>query len=89
VDDINPSLAKIPAVPARVARDILESLVQDLKLRPGELVYERSLIVSFKSRGLTVQDIAAGLEYATQQGWLICDPVQGIYTLTQAGFRIA
>lgn len=64
-------------------------LVQDLKLGPGEFVYEKSLTIAFKSRSLTVEDIAAALQYATQKGWVIFDSVQRIYTLTQTGFESA
>ncbi len=76
------------AGPARVAKNIIEALAQDLKLRPGDFVYEKPLGTAFRARGLTVEDIHSGLEHAQQQGWLIFDPVQRIYTLTQAGFEI-
>ncbi len=74
--------------PARIAKDIIESLVRDLKLQPGEFVYERPLCTAFGLRGLTVEHILGGLEHARQQGWLISDPVQRIYTLTSVGFEI-
>ncbi len=88
MDDVSRFSAGIPAVAERVAREMLESLVEDLKLRPGDFAYERSLRTAFEARGLAVEDIRAGLRYATQQGWVILDPAQRIYTLTRAGFEI-
>jgi len=77
------------AGPARIAMDIIEALVRDLKFRPGDFVYEKPLGIAFVARGLPVDDINGGLEHAQQQGWLVFDPVQRIYTLTQAGFASA
>jgi len=83
-----PFVASNLASPARIAKDIVEALVQDLKFQPGDFVYEKPLGIAFKARGLAVEDISVGLEHAKQRGWLIFDPVQRIYTLTQAGFAI-
>lgn len=74
--------------PARIAKDIIDALVQDLKLQPGGFVYEKPLGIAFQARGLTVEDINGALEHAKQQGWLIFDPVWRIYTLTPVGFAI-
>jgi len=83
-----PFLASNPASPARIAKDIVEALVQDLKFRPGDFVYEKPLGIAFKVRGLAVEDISGGLEHAKQAGMAHFRPVQRIYTLTQAGFAI-
>jgi hypothetical protein len=74
------------AGPARIAKNIIEALVQDLKFRPGDFVYEKPLSIAF---GLTAENISGGLEHAQLQGWPIFDPVQRIYTLTRAGFEVA
>ena len=83
----SPSLSNL-AGPARVAKNIVGALVQDLKFRPGDFVYEKPLSIAFTVHGLTVENINGGLEHAQQQGWLIFDPLQHIYTLTQAGFEL-
>jgi len=83
-----PHVSTVDGLPARIATDIVKAVVTDLKLRPGEFVYEKPLGTAFRARGLTVEDIGAGLEHAKQQGWLVFDPVQRIYTLTHAGFDI-
>lgn len=77
-----------PARIARIAKDIVAALVQDLKFRPGDFVYHKPLDIAFRARGLTVEDISGGLEHAKHHGWLIFDPVQRVYTLTHAGFAI-
>ncbi len=84
----SPHLSTVDGLPTRIAKDIVEALVTDLKLRPGEFVYEKPLATAFGARRLTFEDILAGLEHAKQQGWLVYDPVQCIYTLTHAGFEI-
>jgi len=77
------------AGPERIAKAIVETLIQDLKFRPGDFVYEKPLGIAFKARGLTPEDISGGLEHAQQRGWLIFNPIQRVYTLTRAGFVIA
>lgn len=74
---------------ARIAKHIVQALVRDLKLHPGDFVYEKSLDEAFKTLGLAAEEINGGLEHATAQGWLVFDSDQRIYTLTQTGFAIA
>ncbi len=74
------------AGPERIAKDILDVLVRELKFRPGDFLYESALVIAFKVNGLTVKDTTAGLAYARQQGWLIFDPDLQAYELTRAGF---
>ncbi len=74
--------------PRRIAKDVLEALVNDLKLQPGQFVYEDPVHIAFKFRGLAAEDIWAGLEYAKQQEWLMFDSVRRVYTLTKAGFAM-
>lgn len=75
--------------PARTARVILKAAVQELRLKAGDFLYEPPLRIAFKFRGLQVEDIWAGLEYAKAQGWLRFEPSAGAYTLTKAGFEAA
>jgi len=81
-----------PAVlltPALVASEILETLITDLKIRSDDYVYESALRIAFELRGLPIEDIRAGLEYAEQQGWLSYRPDMRVYMLTEKGFAQA
>ncbi len=71
-----------------VASDILESLVMDLKIRPGDYVHETPVRVAFQLRGLPDSDIRAGLEHASHEGWLLFDPELRVYRLTKTGFEM-
>ena len=68
-----------------VAKYILEALVRDLHLRPGDFVYQKSLHLAFQTRGATPEQISRGVEHVIAQGWLCLDFAQRTYTLTQAG----
>ncbi len=76
----------IAANATSVARDILVALVNDLKIRPGDYVYETPIRVAFELRGIPATDIRTGLEYASQQGWLSFDSQLRVYVLTKLGF---
>lgn len=86
---VDPPFVPALAGAAPIAKHIVHALVQDVKLRPGDFVYETSLDRAFRAFGLTVEEITSGLDHATAQGWLVFDSAQRIYTLTQAGLANA
>lgn len=40
---IDPPYVSTLAGPSRIGKDIIEALIQDLKFRPGDFVYEQAL----------------------------------------------
>ena len=68
------------------ARDMLIALVDDLRSKPGEFVYESALQTAFRARGLRAEQIDAALQYALQQRWLKHNSRDGVYVLTSDGF---
>lgn len=85
---MDPPFVPAQAGPVRIAKAITEALVYDLKCRPGDFVYQKSVERAFMTRGLAVEEVRRGLENAMARGWLTFDSGQGIYTLTPAGFAI-
>lgn len=73
-------------IPSEIALTLLEVLVQDVRMRAGEVVPDLALKASYQGRGGHVQDIKVGLEYAHSQGWLEYDSGKQRFTLTDAGY---
>jgi hypothetical protein len=73
-----------------VAEWILDILVNDLKLKPGDAVPDQQLKQKYRDRKGDSADIKAGLQYAEEQGWMAHDgPPTYTWRLTQLGHENA
>ena len=75
--------------PQEIGLQILESLVQDLRLRPGHVVPDMALAQAFEKRGGHRDDIKTGLRFAHERGWLEYHSSKDHFTLTEAGHTVA
>jgi hypothetical protein len=73
-----------------VAEWILDILVNDLKLKPGDAVPDQQLKQKYRDRKGDSADIKAGLQYAEEHEWMTHDE-SSPYTwrLTPLGHEIA
>lgn len=74
-----------PMTKQEVAEWILDILVNDLRLNPGDEVPDHQLKEKYRARNGDSANIPAGLEYADEQGWLTYDPVKSTWLLTETG----
>ena len=70
------------------AKRILSVMVDDHKVKAGNILMHGSLISHFNSPGWRQDDIALGLTYGCDQGWFDL-PMPGQIRLTAAGFAMA
>jgi hypothetical protein len=68
-----------------VAERILDVLVKDLGLKPGERVPDHELKAKYRARGGDAGDIKVGLEHAEEQQWLSYDRSKDAWYLTELG----
>lgn len=81
-------MATLPT-PRDTALLILEVLVHDIKMRPGDAVPDNALKARLANHGGDWQHIPAGLKYATEQDWLIYEACGDKFLLTDEGFAAA
>ena len=79
----------IPMTALEIAERILEILVKDLGLQPGQAVPDQKLKVRYRAGSGDSADIKVGLEYAEEQGWLRHDdhPTNPTWYLTELGHQ--
>jgi hypothetical protein len=68
-----------------VAEWILSILVDDLKLKPGDLIPDQQLKQKYRERNGDAANIPAGLKYAVAQEWLSYDQAADKFHLTELG----
>jgi hypothetical protein len=73
-----------------IAEWILDILVKDLKLKPGDAVSGLQLKQKYRDRKGDSGDIKQGLEYAEEQEWMAHDgPPAFTWRLTELGHEYA
>jgi hypothetical protein len=73
-----------------VAEWILDILVNELKLKPGDAVPDQQLKLKNRERNGDGGDIKKGLQYAEEQEWMAHDgPPTFTWRLTELGHEIA
>jgi hypothetical protein len=73
-----------------VAEWILDILVNDLKIKPGDAVPDQQLKHKYRERNGDSGDIKQGLQYAEEQGWMAHDgPPMFTWRLTEFGYEVA
>jgi hypothetical protein len=76
--------------PDETAKTIIDALVTDLRLLPGQAVPFQTLKACLLARGVHVQDLAAGLDYAgNTRDWIEDGPSKGSVRVTASGFAEA
>lgn len=75
--------------PPDAADLILDILVHDLALKPGQIVPDQMLKKKFTERGGRHSEIGAGLKYAHVQDWLDFDHDKQAFSVTNGGFERA
>jgi hypothetical protein len=73
----------------QVADTLLDILVKDLGLQPGQDIPDQTLKERFRARSYDAANIKDGLEYAHQRGWVQYDAARDRFTLTADGFEYA
>jgi hypothetical protein len=68
-----------------VAERILDILVKDLGLKPGDRVPDHQLKAHYRLGGGDGGDIRVGLEYASAKEWLRYDRATDAWFLTELG----
>lgn len=77
----------IPMTQQVVAEWILDILVNELGLKPGDSVPDQQLKEKYRARKGDSSDIKAGLEYADQKEWLAYDGLKDTWYLTELGYE--
>jgi hypothetical protein len=72
-----------------VAERILDVLVKDLGLKPGERVPDHQLKEKYRAGGGDAGDIGIGLEYADTNEWLSYNAATEAWYLTEQGHEYA
>jgi hypothetical protein len=72
-----------------VAEWILDILVKELKLKPGDVVPDQQLKQKYRARSGDSQNIPDGLQYAVDLEWLSYDVVTDKLHLTALGHEVA
>jgi hypothetical protein len=72
-----------------VAEWILDILVSDLRLKPGDPVPDQRLKEKYRERKGDSADIKVGLEYAGAHEWLSYDDLTQTWHLTEFGHENA
>lgn len=69
----------------QVAETLLDILVKDLDMKPGQEVPDHALKERFRARRYDAANIKDGLKYAHQRGWIEYS-AEDRFTLTANGF---
>jgi hypothetical protein len=72
-----------------VAEWILDILVKELKLKPGDVVPDQQLKQKYRARSGDSQNIPEGLRYAVDRDWLLYDRPADKFHLTELGHEIS
>jgi len=72
-----------------VSEWILDILVKDLGLKPGDAVPDQRLKERYRARNGDSANIKEGLKYAGDQEWLSYDPPTQTWHLTELGYENA
>ena len=72
--------------PEQYARAILAIFVSHFGLRPGEIMPRKNFLTIWPQRGYRPKDFKAGLQFATESGWLELLPNGKSFRLTKSGF---
>ena len=72
----------------QVAEWILDILVKDLRLKPGDAMPDQQLKEKYRARSGDSADIKVGLEYAEKQGWLTYSRAKQTWYLTPEGHQL-
>jgi hypothetical protein len=72
-----------------IAEWILDILVNDLKLKPGDVIPDQQLKQKYRERNGDSGDIRHGLEFAGDQEWLSWDAGTENWSLTDLGHESA
>ena len=75
-----------PRTPEQCAHAILAIFVSHFGLRPNEVLPRRSFLTIWPQRGYRPKDFKAGLQFATESGWLEPLPGGKALRLTKSGF---
>jgi hypothetical protein len=75
----------IRMTPQQVAEWILDILVKDLHLKPGDPVPDHQLKEKYRARKGDSADIKVGLKHAEEHEWLMYDPTTNTWHLTELG----
>lgn len=73
----------------QVAEWILDILVKDLRMKPGDPVADHQLKEKYRARKGDSADIKVGLKYAADHEWLTYDLAKDTWYLTKLGHEIA
>jgi hypothetical protein len=72
-----------------VAERILDILVKDLGLKPGERVPDHQLKEKYRAGGGDAADIQIGLKFAEAEEWLRYDRATQAWRITELGHEYA
>jgi hypothetical protein len=72
-----------------IAEGILDMMVKDLKLKPGDAVPDQQLKERYRARKGDSADIKEGLKYAADEGWLAYELTTQMWHLTELGHENA
>jgi hypothetical protein len=89
VTRINVTFMSIRMTQQQVAEWILDILVKDLHLKPGDPVPDHQLKEKYRARKGDSADIKVGLKYAEEHEWLMYDPTKNTWHLTELGHKNA
>jgi hypothetical protein len=73
----------------QVAERVLDILVNELKLKPGDVVPDQQLKQNYRERNGDAANIKDGLKYAGDQEWLSYEPTTHSWHLTDLGHQSA
>ena len=79
----------IPMTQQEVAEWILDILVKELGLAPGDAIPDQQLKERYRARKGDSSDIKAGLVYAEDAEWLRYDRLKDTWYLTELGHECA
>jgi hypothetical protein len=64
------SAARTPPTPEEIARQLIRILVFRLGLKPNDEIHDRAMRSEYEARGGKADEIAAGLRFAHENGWV-------------------
>jgi hypothetical protein len=83
------SMRSISMTQQEVAEWILDILVKDLRLKPGDPVPDQKLKERYRARNGDSANIKEGLKYAGDHEWLLYEPTTQTWHLTEMGHENA
>jgi hypothetical protein len=81
-------MAKLPS-PEEAAQEILRIFVLKFKIRAGGGLMAQNLIHLWQQRGMLIEDLNQGLDYAVRKGWIESSQDWDSFKLTEAGYSAA